>query len=50
MRLTFLIAAAILFGLVAYAKLMAMAQSPGGTSYGPLQPPPGTHFIHANAQ
>ena len=48
MRLTFVIAMAILFGLAAYAKLLAMAQSPSNPSYGPLPSAPPIHFAHAN--
>jgi hypothetical protein len=48
MRLTFVIAAAILFGLAAYAKLLAMAQGPVTPSYQPLQNAPPIHLIHSN--
>ncbi len=50
MRLTFVIAMAILFGLAAYAKLLAMAQSPATPSYGPLQGASPIHFPHSNAE
>jgi hypothetical protein len=50
MRLTFVIAMAILFGLAAYAKLLAMAQSPTAPSYGPLQGVSPIHFPHSNAE
>jgi hypothetical protein len=51
MRLTFLIAAAILFGLAAYAKLLDMGQGSSSTAaYGPLQPPPTFHVAHAAAE
>ncbi len=47
MRLTFVIAMTILFGLAAYAKLLAMAQSPASPTYGPLPSAPAIHLAHA---
>ena len=48
MRLTFVIAAAILFGLAAYAKLLAMGQAPRDGSYAPLQNSRAVHVAHAD--
>lgn len=47
MRLTFVIAAAILFGLVAYAKLLAMGQAPRD-GYAPIQNSQAVHVAHAD--
>jgi hypothetical protein len=49
MRLTFVIAAAILFGLAAYAKLLAMASGAPGPAYRPLQIQPVVHDIRGGA-